>query len=635
MATREELISALRQADAAGDAQAAQRFAELIRSQPQASAESFPGQSTLSPEALKLPPDQQQQLLQARRRQQEVGGLIQPGEETIVPGNVRRAQLMEQLRQENPALAQTIEEMGWLDRGAVGFQQGLRTVGRGAGKLAGADLFPELNAPEHQTLRDVSLAASSGKIIGEAAPFVAAAPVTGTVGSGLSLTRGGATLVPRITSTGGRSLASGGLGASEGASIAAGEDRSSGEVALSALLGGAIGAGAEVLPAAARGANNQLPRQLVEEGEELLSRTPSSGELSRSITEATPTVEQLRETSRAIFDEVDSAGITIRGNSYRNLLRDIRSQAENSGLDPVNTPQANRAMERLEELMGENPTFRQLDQVRETAQVAAGNLQNRKEAMLGSQIIDSIDEFLNTVDNQMVQGGNVGDRVRVARELWGRSRRSEMINEAMRKAQDQASGFENGIRIQFRQILNNTKKRRMFNREEVQAMEQVVRGTRSANLFKFLGRMAPTEGQATSFLGASVGAGGGAAIGSAVGGATGAGVGAVVLPAIGMVSRNLAQRLTRNNAEFANRIIRAGRDSNQIARAYMMATPANQRSAQELSELFMRQEVDLDTAGLDIAREAAEIARRQRQQQMTAAATGATTTAAAAEEENP
>jgi hypothetical protein len=153
---------------------------------------------------------------------------------------------LEKIREENPYLADLIQDMSPAEAAAVGFQQGLRTVGRGVGKIAGQDFFTEVNDPALKKLQASSPAAAIGKIAGEAAPFAAAAPLTGTVGTGLQLTRGGAQLVPQITSTAGRAAATGALGATEGGTIAAGQDRSAGEIAGATLLGGAFGAGAEV-----------------------------------------------------------------------------------------------------------------------------------------------------------------------------------------------------------------------------------------------------------------------------------------------------------------------------------------------------------------------------------------------------
>ncbi len=72
------------------------------------------------------------------------------------------------------------------------------------------------------------------------------------------------------------------------------------------------------------------------------------------------------------------------------------------------------------------------------------------------------------------------------------------------------------------------------------------------------------------------------------GAAVGGGAGAVAVPLIRPVSRNLAQKLTRNNAEMVSQIVRSGKDATGITRAYLAATPANKRSALELSELLLK-----------------------------------------------
>ena len=58
---------------------------------------------------------------------------------------------------------------------------------------------------------------------------------------------------------------------------------------------------------------------------------------------------------------------------------------------------------------------------------------------------------------------STGKKVRSASQLWGRAKRAEMINEAIELGGSAASGAENGIRVKFRQILNNKKKSKFFN----------------------------------------------------------------------------------------------------------------------------------------------------------------------------
>jgi len=170
--------------------------------------------------------------------------------------------------------------------------------------------------------------------------------------------------------------------------------------------------------------------------------------------------------------------------------------------------------------------------------------------------------------------------------LWRRAKKSELIEETFTKAGDQASGFENGIRAQFRQILGNKKKLRGFNQEEVDAMRKIVRGGTLENAAKMMGRFGLSEGQASNMLLGSLGAAGG----FAAGGVTGA----IAVPLVGQLSRILAQKLTRNNGRAADLIVRAGNNGEQVVKAYFRAIPAKERSAQELTQLLLRPNIAFD-----------------------------------------
>ena len=158
--------------------------------------------------------------------------------------------------------------------------------------------------------------------------------------------------------------------------------------------------------------------------------------------------------------------------------------------------------------------------------------------------------------------------------------------EAFKKAGDQATGFENGIRVQFRQILGNKRKSRGFTKEELGAMREVVRGTSLQNTAKMIGRFGFSEGQASNMLMGSLGVAGGAAIGGPAG--------AVAVPLVGQVSRGLAQKLTRKGAEGADLIVRAGSNGLEVVKAYMKTTGPKERSAQELTELLLRPDISLE-----------------------------------------
>jgi hypothetical protein len=226
----------------------------------------------------------------------------------------------------------------------------------------------------------------------------------------------------------------------------------------------------------------------------------------------------------------------------------------------------------------------ELEDIREVAQGVAGSM-NKNEARVGSMVIGILDDFISDLDPRMIKRNKgvdatqLGQKYSSARSLWGRARKAETIQEAFEKARNQASGFENGIRTQFRSILNNKKKSKFFTKDELKTMQQVVRGTGTQNILKLLGKFGFGEGQATGMLGGSIGVGAGAAFGGPVG--------AVAVPVVGQTSRKLAQIMTRKGAEFTDAFVRAGKNGRKIVEAYIRNTPRAQRSSAELAELLM------------------------------------------------
>lgn len=145
-------------------------------------------------------------------------------------------------------------------------------------------------------------------------------------------------------------------------------------------------------------------------------------------------------------------------NRVKNIGKEMR-------VSELRTPKAKGT---INEFVGEidNPralTLENVDNLRSTAQKLAGNI-DAGESAVGMRIIDELDSILDNLPPSAFKGkganraANVGERYTVARKLWGRYRRGEMISDMFNKAELQASGFENGIRTNLRQIVNNPKK---------------------------------------------------------------------------------------------------------------------------------------------------------------------------------
>jgi len=303
--------------------------------------------------------------------------------------------------------------------------------------------------------------------------------------------------------------------------------------------------------------------------------------------ESAPTIDGLKTAARQVYKEIDDLGAVIDSSRVDRLGRELRSLASKEGFDADIQPKVNTVLKRFSNVSDTDLSVTELDTLRKVARNASASI-DPSEKRLGSLIVNKIDDTMDGLTAQDFKrgGGDVGAKFRDARQLWQRAKKSELIEDAFDRARLQATGFENGIRTQFRQMLNNKKKMAGFSQEEKDAMREVVQGTGLQNVAKMLGRFGFSEGQASNMLMGSLGVAGGAA-------AFGTG-GAVAVPLIGQVSRNLAQKLTRNSAELTNTVVRAGKNAENVAKAYIKAVPAKERSAQELSELLLRPDVGLN-----------------------------------------
>lgn len=316
---------------------------------------------------------------------------------------------------------------------------------------------------------------------------------------------------------------------------------------------------------------------------------PITSKESAALSKASPEVNTIKKTARNLYKEIDDTGAKVDQSDFLDFAIKAEDIAKKSGFDPELTPKSNALLKRISRDLDKDMSITDIDQLRKVSQIAASSFDNPTDSAIGSKIIDALDDFLDGQGAKIAAkgGADVGKKYRQARDLWARAKKSEIIDEAMLKAENQASGFENGIRTQFRSILNNKKKRKGFNRDELAAMNKVVQGGTAENLLKTLGKLGFTEGQRTNVLTGLAGIGAGGAVGGTFG--------AVAVPAIGQVSMKLAQKLTRKNSKFAQDIVKSGKNGQDIVKAYMRNVPKDKRSTAELTELLMRPDVDIDS----------------------------------------
>jgi hypothetical protein len=344
--------------------------------------------------------------------------------------------------------------------------------------------------------------------------------------------------------------------------------------AASGLFGGAIGGAIPVVGAGIEKIANQLSR-------------------NRSLREAfrnAPDMAAVRTRAEQLYNQADQAAPLPRS-GFAPVAQGAIDDAQRLGLDDMLTPNANRVADRLTDAATSpdpNIGMRELDILRRQAAIPAGDVANRPQAAIGSRMIQAIDDFIDATDP-----GTAG-ALREARDMWARLRRSEVIENAIERAGRQATGFENGIRVQFRQLLNNPRAIRGFTQAERDAIEAVVKGTPVGNALRLVGKLGYDLQANTNALGATLGMAMGTGAGAVLG-PGGAAVGAIALPAVASMARAGAARTTETAARaipamIAGNVIPAARQMPEATRNIIEALMRRQTAA-------MTREADLP-AGL-------------------------------------
>lgn len=250
------------------------------------------------------------------------------------------------------------------------------------------------------------------------------------------------------------------------------------------LISGALGA---ATPFAVRGV------------ERFLDKRAAAAAKNAAIKNA-PDGDALRAMAGPIFQRADQVDLP------RAPLAAATQQASQAisprGVNPGLMPRTAALMDEMTDMATDPAStvkFGELNDLRRMTAAARGDFTNPTDQMGGGIIADAIDNFVDSVDPALSK------EISEARNMWSRLRKSELIEEAFMKAENQASGFENGLRVQIRAILNNKKKRAGFTAAEIDAMEQIVRGTKFGNILKKVSKLGFGRGQQTNVLSGTAG----------------------------------------------------------------------------------------------------------------------------------
>lgn len=216
-----------------------------------------------------------------------------------------------------------------------------------------------------------------------------------------------------------------------------------------------------------------------------------------------PTVEGLRAQKTAAYKAVDDAGETFGADETANLFQTVSDAFDNTNFVPEVDRQGFAALKILEKQAGKKVTLGQLDKVRQGLWKRFAAADNE------THILDAI----SAVDDMIESRAGTSDLMKAARAANSKYAKSQLLEDAFKKAELQTAGTGSGGNIlnKYRQavtaIVTNPKKAKWFSQDEIALMEHFVEGDLSENVLRRVGKLAPGGNglmQALSLVAASV-----------------------------------------------------------------------------------------------------------------------------------
>jgi hypothetical protein len=268
------------------------------------------------------------------------------------------------------------------------------------------------------------------------------------------------------------------------------------------------------------------------------------------VSEAAPTKEALKAASQAAYKRAEDAGAVISKDSFAKAQEVTASLLEKEGIDPTLHPSTTAALKRFGAEKGP-VTLEKLETLRRIAKDAEST-QVPADRRLAGKLVDTIDNYAETLAQKDFNAGSPEAiaALKEARDLWSRSRKAETLDELVNRAElsapnFSASGMENALRTEFRNLAKNKARMRVFTAEEQAAIRRVATGGATENALRMLGKFAPTGAISTAISGTA-------------GFMAGGPVGAMALPAMGGAARYAATRMTMRNVGRASELVRRG-----------------------------------------------------------------------------
>lgn len=289
-----------------------------------------------------------------------------------------------------------------------------------------------------------------------------------------------------------------------------------------------------------------------------------------SVKKASPTIEELKQKSQALYTKMRESGVVVKGKKIKNIKGRINLQLSQTTSDLA--PQAHALKKLVDDTLQGDVNIIDLHNISKSInRVSRSGLQGEDKHFVG-KIKTLVDSSIDNMGIKDIKGPIQAVKLKAqADELWKTARKTEIVDELFEKAQNQATGFENGIVIQFRRLANNQKMLKQFSKEEQSMIKDLVRRGSAREILKGIGMLSPTS----TFGGLVTG---------------GVGVGTGLIPAAGMAaighgSRKAGEAITRNKADAIRQAVVNGNAPIQSTSksAKQLLAPLAQQSTNQMT----------------------------------------------------
>ena len=289
-----------------------------------------------------------------------------------------------------------------------------------------------------------------------------------------------------------------------------------------------------------------------------------------------PTKEDLLNQSTQLFNVAKQSGVQVDPNRFASAMDNIGRSLRAEGYTPTGYPKITAALEEMKNTSMPKD-FTELQALRKIIQGAQGS-GDATERRLGTILKSEFDSYIANIPNDAIIGGSKQGLAawKQARDLYAKQSKAEVFEDMLYRAElDKskftASGAENSLAQQLRNLAKNEKQMRLFTKEEQQAIIEAAKGGNVQNMLKFIGRFAPTGPVTGIFTGGAIATN--PVIGGTIAGTTAA-------------SRLAASQMRKADVNKLADIMRAGQNFDMIPKANLSEQQKN------LARMLMLQSIN-------------------------------------------